>query len=83
MLNLFEFSIKEKIIDATIGRSENKFATIENLHKLVNTTNIEISYVFKVNHSSTIPLSIEEINNEVQSLYHEVVQLRKASKSSS
>ncbi len=65
-------------MDAIPGGSENRFATIADLHELVNTLRVEISRVTNVSQgNNTLTL-----NEEIQHLRQEVVQLREASRSS-
>ena len=56
-------------MDATISGSENRFATIADLHELVNTLRVEISRVINVNQKNNIPT----YNEEIQHLCQEVV----------
>src|SRR6185437_5247406 len=67
-----------KIMDATSSGSENRFATIADLHELVNTLRVEILHISNTNHGSNIPTPIEEVQN----LRQGVVQLREASRAS-
>jgi len=65
-------------MDAIPSGSENRFATIADLHELVNTLRVEISRVTNVNQGNNTITP----NEEIQHLRQEVVQLREASRSS-
>lgn len=64
-MNFFELSIESKIIDTILNGSENRFATIANLHKIINLFKIKISRISNIYHRGTISIFIEEIKNEV------------------
>lgn len=55
-------------MDATLNRSENRFATIANLLELVNTLRVKISRISNVNHGSTIPMPTEEVESQKKKL---------------
>lgn len=53
--------IEEKIINATLKKSEKRFANIAHLHKLVIILMVEISCIINFNHRDIIPTSIDEV----------------------
>lgn len=63
-----------------LSRSENRFVTILYLHDLVNTLGVETSCISNMNHGGIIPMHMEEVNNEVQSLCLKSCVLSKASR---
>lgn len=75
--------MKRKIMASTLGKSKNRFATITNLHELINTLRVQMSCISNVIYRGIIPMPMKKVNNEVQNLCQEVLELREANKSSS
>lgn len=57
--------MEDKFMDATLDKSENRFATTANLHKLVNTLRIIFFCIIVDNHGGIISKFGEEINNKI------------------
>lgn len=55
--------MKEKIIDASLHRSKNRFITITNIYELVNNLRVKISYITSTNYKITNPTSMKKVHS--------------------
>lgn len=52
-------------MNTILNKSENRLATIANLHEFINNLKVEIACISNTNYGGSIPTPIEEVNNEV------------------
>lgn len=69
LLKYFVTEIEGKNMDAILGWSENRITNITNLYIFINIFRIEILFIINMNHRSTISMLIEEVKNEIKSIY--------------
>lgn len=60
-------------MDNILEKSENRFATFKDLHKLVNILKLLILHIINLKHRNIIPTPMKEIKHKVQNSHQKVM----------